>query len=369
MNTAKLIFDIWVDGGNTEGLLQEVKYAYPWDTYELYADLLSKSPYLSDSVLQAVICQSILPDIMVKYILIANPQSLRSNFLSGFIYDCRYGMFSSYTEESAFLYENDTVSPRQQLEANISYFASQRKTYFDLTIKYYLADTTGNSLNYLKDMLSSETDIESQYELVFAQIKKQDYDGATTTLENIGYFVNLKNQAEEIERYNKMSSIIPILVRVETDNSWDYVSETDKDTLIYLSENDRGLPGSIARALRLQFDEKFVYNEPIYTYEDETLKMAKPIRKTHKALSNESYMKINPNPADEFIIISYNINDAINRLRLFITDASGKTIIEKELYKAKDQQMQTVKNYAKGNYICTLFNNGKPIKSVKFIKK
>ena len=63
MNNSQLIHDIWVDGGNTEGLLQKVKYAYPWDTYELYAELLSDSPYLSDSVLLATIYQTnVLPD-------------------------------------------------------------------------------------------------------------------------------------------------------------------------------------------------------------------------------------------------------------------------------------------------------------------
>ena len=63
MNNAQLIHDIWVDGGNTEGLLQKVKYAYPWDTYQLYANLISKSPYLSDSVLLATIYQTnVLPD-------------------------------------------------------------------------------------------------------------------------------------------------------------------------------------------------------------------------------------------------------------------------------------------------------------------
>jgi len=109
--------------------------------------------------------------------------------------------------------------------------------------------------------------------------------------------------------------------------------------------------------------------DTIYTYDDDTTsRMAKLIKKVNKPLSEETYLKISPNPANEYIIVSYNITSAINGLRLFIIDASGKTLFEKELNKAKDQQILTVKNYANGNYICTLFNNGKPIKSEKFIK-
>ncbi|MEI6823528.1 MAG: T9SS type A sorting domain-containing protein, partial [Bacteroidota bacterium] len=308
-----------------------------------------------------------LPDIMVKYILIANQQCLSDDYIQGVVYDYRNQMFPGGIEE-VHSYISDTVSPRQQLEANISYYASQRKTYLDLIKKYYLADNAGNSLNNLTDLLSNETDIESQYELVFAQLSKQDYEGAANTLENIGDLVKYRNKAEEIERYNKMSSIIPILVRVETDNSWDYVPQTDKDSLIVLSETNRGLPGSIARAARLQFEEEFVYDEPIYTYEPETLRMAKPIRKTTTKPADENYLKIKPNPADEYIVVSYSINGIVNEPKLFITDAMGRTLLVKNLSKTTDEQLLIIKDYAKGNYICTITNNGKPIKSGKFIK-
>ena len=96
--------------------------------------------------------------------------------------------------------------------------------------------------------------------------------------------------------------------------------------------------------------------------------MAKPIRKDHKLLSNESYLKINPNPANEYIIISYKISGTINGLKLSIIDAMGKNVCVKQLNKANDEQLLLINNYAKGNYICTIFNNGNPITSGKFIK-
>ena len=67
-------------------------------------------------------------------------------------------------------------------------------------------------------------------------------------------------------------------------------------------------------------------------------------------------------------IISYNISGIVNGLSLSITDAMGKTVYAKQLNKASDEQLLLINNYAKGNYICTIFNNGKPIKSGKFIQ-
>ncbi|MEI6821686.1 MAG: T9SS type A sorting domain-containing protein [Bacteroidota bacterium] len=87
-----------------------------------------------------------------------------------------------------------------------------------------------------------------------------------------------------------------------------------------------------------------------------------------KPISDESYLKISPNPANEYITVSYNINGVINGLRLFITDAMGRAVYDKNLNKAKDEQLLIIKDYAKGTYFCTIFNNGKVIKSGKFIK-
>ena len=209
MNNAQLIHDIWVDGGNTEGLLQEVKYAYSWDTYQLYADLISKSPYLSDSVLLATIYQTnVLPDIMVKYILIANPQSLNNMQLSGAIYDYRYDMFSSFAEEESYI--SDTVSPRQQLEANITYYTMERKTYVNLLKQYYLADHKGDSVDGLIELLAGEPDINSQYELAFIYISKNDQQSLSDVMSAIPLMINPNDQAE-LDRYSMMSQLIPII--------------------------------------------------------------------------------------------------------------------------------------------------------------
>jgi hypothetical protein len=78
---------------------------------------------------------------------------------------------------------------------------------------------------------------------------------------------------------------------------------------------------------------------------------------------------IYPNPATDYIAIECNFESVGNNLRLQITDAMGKTVLEKELTAAKDQQIIVVKDFAKGNYICIIYNNGKPFQNTKFIKK
>ena len=85
------------------------------------------------------------------------------------------------------------------------------------------------------------------------------------------------------------------------------------------------------------------------------------------AVTNEQHIKISPNPASDYIAIECNTEGVGNNLRLQITDAMGKTVLEKELGKA--QQIIDIREFAKGNYYCTVYNNGKALDTVKFIKK
>lgn len=88
---------------------------------------------------------------------------------------------------------------------------------------------------------------------------------------------------------------------------------------------------------------------------------------TISAIANEQHIKISPNPASDYIAIECNTEGVGTNLRLQITDALGKTVLEKELGKA--QQIIDIREFAKGSYYCTVYNNGKALDTVKFIKK
>ena len=98
---------------------------------------------------------------------------------------------------------------------------------------------------------------------------------------------------------------------------------------------------------------------------DTTLQRRAIIKKSK--ITTDKSLKIYPNPANEFVSISYNVTVLTNALRLQITDAMGKTVLEKELGKA--QQIIDIREFAKGSYYCTVYNNGKALDTVKFIKK
>ena len=325
---------------------------------------LIKPPYLSDEVMiKAIENEDGLPALMLKLILLANPQAVRSNK----VMDALYKRNNPFPEEWIVELKQglEVISPLENLEADVSYYAGERKTYLDLLKQYYLADSSTNAISSLKQLLTAETDVESQYELVFTQLyEKAATTATTTTLENMENML-IDNDIER-DKYNRMKQLLPIISQLNVDGlSWE---EVDRSKIEDLSQNNEELPGTLAKAIRMHYDENYIYQEPIYVDENQEELKTAIINKSPKFKKQIlSSIKISPNPAKEFSILSYAIAEAINGLRLVICNNLGKVVYDKMLNNANDEIMISLKDFAKGNYIASIYNNGKPNKSIKFI--
>lgn len=363
-NSAKLILQIWVDGGNTPELVQTTELAYPWEAYTLYNELMGLSPYLSDEVLIAAIQnEDGLPPLMLKLILLANPQAVRS----AEVMDALYARNNPFPEEWILELEEglEKISPREELEADVSYYASERKTYLDLLKQYYLADTSASAMQNLQQLLSAESDFESRYELVFAKIANNEYTAANTLLENMEAV--LPEDEAEINRYYKMRELIPFVIQLYSGSTeWENI---DQSRINEISESEgEDLPASIARAIRLQFDESYTYAEPIYVNESLESKSTSATKiNRNKAIDNKQSLKISPNPANDFIIAEYKIDKTAKEVLLLISDMQGRLQMKKQLSTISNQALIDIRNLQNGSYNCTIIVDGQQKAVTKLI--
>ncbi|MCX6233041.1 MAG: T9SS type A sorting domain-containing protein [Bacteroidetes bacterium] len=353
-NSSKLILQIWLDGGNTEELEQTVELSYPWEAYELFQSLIGLSPYLSEDVLVAAIQnEDGLPPYMLKLVLLANPQSIRSDRVMEALNNRCNPFPPEWIDE--LMEENNVISPVEDLQADVSYYASLRKTYIDLIKQYYLADTVSDALESFQKLLETETDLNSKYELVFAKLSNNEIVAANELLNNIN---NIIPNDVERQKYDKLTQIIPIIIQLNYEGlNWE---EINQSKIIEFSETNNDLPGGLAKALRLHYDPNYVYQEPIYVNSTQT-EYAKPphsqIKKDNQI--NKNYFSITPNPASDFIVIQYKSNEVTNDVDLFIYDIQGKLLLEQKLNTKINQDFVDIKKLNNGYYQCKLLVNGK----------
>lgn len=365
MNTAQLIHDIWIDGGNTAELKQAVDLCYPEKVFDLFNTLISDSPYLSDEVMVAAIEQTnALPDIMVKYILIANPQLLNNNDISGAVYDYRYGMFSSYAEEVSYM--KDTITPIEQLEANISYYATERKSYVDLLKQYYLANPSGLNSDNLIQLLAGESDINSKYELASVYMSRNDEESLSDVMSSIPGIIN-PNDSAEVYKFEDMNQLLSIAFNL-TNNVETIDSLTDDELyFVYeLAKRSDELPGMLAKAIQMQTDTSYHYDEPIYVI-DTLQSKTKITKKINKPLNTQEILNIYPNPSKDYVIIDFRTNTPAKEILLVVTDMQGRLQMKKILNVKYSQNLVDVHNFVNGMYNFTIFVDGNQKNSNKIV--
>jgi hypothetical protein len=248
-------------------------------------------------------------------------------------------------------------------EADVAYYATERKTYLDLLKKYHLEDTTANASQNLIQLLSCESDLESRYEMVFAQIANNEYTAANTTLDNMESI--LPENDLEIIKYYKMRNILPIIEQLNSgETTWENI---DQSIVNELSENDDELPGMLAKSIRLRFDTAFIYEEPIYTDLNEELRLSIPKNNNKLTVkSNNESFKVSPNPANEFLIVEYSVEKSAKEILLVITDMQGRLIRKQQLTNTTNQTLINVEALLNGNYHFTIMVDGQQ-KSIKKI--
>ncbi|MFZ4401641.1 MAG: T9SS type A sorting domain-containing protein [Bacteroidales bacterium] len=354
-NSSKLILKIWLDGGNTEVLLQTIELTYPWEAYELFQSLIVASPYLSEDVLiEAIASEDVLPAEMLKLVLLANPQSIRSDR----VMEALAGRINPFPTDwiDEILAADAIISPVEDLQADVSYYAAMRKYYLDLLKQYYLADTNSNAIDSLQNLLSGETDLDSRFELVFINLAMGNIEKVYEDLDIIRSLVQIEDE-EGIQIYDYLEQIIPLIYQLDHEGSnWD---EIEDSIIIDLSENNNNLAGALAKALRLHYDSTYTLQEPIYTNTTQTEYTKPPHAQHNIKQADKNKFSITPNPASDYIVIKYNTDQTINDALLIIYDIQGKLILQQKLNNKSNQDIVDIKSLTNAYYHCKLLINGK----------
>ncbi|MCK9401279.1 MAG: T9SS type A sorting domain-containing protein [Bacteroidales bacterium] len=320
-----------------------------------------ESPYLSDTVMKSAIYkENVLPNAMLRDILVANPQSAKSTEILDEINE----RFDPMPDEmmGEILQGRNIDGELEILEAKMAkHVAAKYESLYKLE-SLYKQDTLDflGSMDSLISLWSGETDPEILYRLAFLYFYNNDSLNCFNTLEMIPQLTNLTiEQTQDYEDYN---FLMEILWPLKQGN--DILDSLMVEQLTELKSRE-SKPGSLARNV-LVANGITDYIEPIYL--SDNLKSSLIIPDKHgNSKQKDNRLSIFPNPAKDYIIVSYDLSGKAGNPWIDIYSLEGKPCYRQSLIGSKNQIVIPMAKLASGVYSVQLVMDGEILESSKFV--
>jgi hypothetical protein len=352
----------YVDGGDTPGLALDIQTSFPDDALELRQQLLNESPYLSDTVMKlAIEKENVLPNAMVRDVLVANPQAAKSA-------EILYALDNKFDEMPGYMINEilegkNVLGNRENLERKIGFHDAVKSKAFANIIRHYKNDTTLlSSKDSLIAFLENNDSPETQYQLAFSKLNSWDSVEVRNILANIplDYFLT----STQVSTYENYEDLFEILIPLRADSV-----EIDSNMYFGLSglaDEVNDIPGIYARN-ELIYKDLVTYIEPIYLPLNNETKLDKAIIERDEFVK-DSYLKVYPNPASAYLIIEYFLENPEIGAFISIYDAYGNKLLNRSFENKQNQIIIDIRTLPSGTYLIHLLNGDKIISSQKFIR-
>jgi hypothetical protein len=351
-----------IDGGNTFTMNLDVLTSTSPEAQEIYSELLSESPYISDTVLKSAIYkENVLPNAMIRDVLVANPHSAKNGGIMNTL-DNRFNPMPDWMKEQV-LEGLNIQSSKEQLESRIGSWDRKRSVHFENIYQHYRKDTVNpetSSVSFVS-LLEQDSRLESKYRLAFFNIEHGDLSEVEELLASIPNEFDLTSLEETI--HQDYISLFTVLNQLSGELPLDGSLEATE--LEILAANDKHYPGACARNL-LIVAGLLDYEEPII-FPEEELKSSEIIN-CNDLFSNSKEpdaLNVFPNPASDYFIVDYDAEGYSGEIMIKASDMNGKSILIKNYSARRNQEVVNVADWQGGVYNISLFVNGKMVESNK----
>ena len=359
--------ELLIDGGDTEGLDFEVLMSLPDEALETRQELLNESPYLSDTVMkQAIYQENILPNAMVRDVLVANPQSAKSADVLDAL-DERFDPMPDYMMAD-IMQGLQQIGAKESLESKLNYWEQYRSRAINQLIREFMIDSTIiNPNDSLISLFQNESSLQSKYRLAFSYFDKGECTEAVNTISAIPSDFELSPE-EDIIHQDYVNYYGVLQTMYDSNLNARQLDSANVQALLEIMNNTHPLISAYARGLlvkgrHIDFTETVAFNGntksfPYYYY----------LNWESVEIPEENHLKLFPNPAGDYVIIYFNTFEYGQTGICTVDDIRGNTIMSVKLNSIQNQAILNITGIPNGIYIINLIVNDKIIESDKLLK-
>lgn len=358
------LLSLLVDGGDTETTKTNIETAWPDETMEIRDDLLNKSPYLSDSVMVTAVQQEdVLPAAIVTEILTSNPQSAKSDNVLDEVY-ARTDITNSQIDQIEA--NNIVTGAKESLEIKRSQYKGQRSYALNRLITLYKTDTSIiNPTDSIINILNEQDFPSAKYQLAFEYLGIGELQLSEDVLTAIDDNYDLDENA--MAEHTQMETYLGLMVQLaQSGNNIFQLSDTQKASLYNIHQNSVGLAGAWAKNILRTVDTlsyKESYLLPTVGNKTSIVRRKRP----DNSFFNNTRLKVYPNPANDYIIVEYQLEDKDDRAVIKIIDNNGFIRHTLEQENNHGYTVIDTRSLETGTYICHISSNGNLVGVAKFI--
>jgi hypothetical protein len=362
LNSAKVLLNIWRDGGEAN-LEQEVATTQPWEVYLELNELLANSPYLSDEVLLAAIENSAFTSLMIKLIMVANPQASRNNDIMEAIYNRVPEMPESYIEEIEA--GEDAISQLDLLENDVATDNHALRMIVEDIKRGLREDTTSSSIeDSLLFYYFRNSSLRDMYDIAALYLQRGEFEEMNDLLNDLSS--NYDFNEEQNHDYEQFTSLFDVAEEIFQYDEFDSCLTANDLQLLEGIKNDSSTQASkLALSLLNRVNRAYSYDELVVPFDTSQIEKSSIESRYIKVL--DDMIKIYPNPSNGYFNVEYSISGSKNNdLNLEIYDATGRRQYSKLLLLPSGIESIDVSQLSNGTYSLSIISEGKLISSKKF---
>jgi hypothetical protein len=359
-----------IDGGSTAETAEDVFYSTLDETYSVYSDLMEKSPYLSDTVMKnAVMREDLLPEVMLRDILVANPQAAKSDTLYNAL-------------ESRVVPLNDTLmgdimanaevyGEKELLEMQMAEVEQQYGLIVNQRIANIISDTTVlQKTDSLITVYAFSNRLTDKYSLSLLHSDQGNLNSSAIIMGEIANEFYLTNYRQE--EYNQYQAWISIVNRANSNNhnlTFDSIQVNNLQAMLAIDSLNLFLPTVLARNVLVN-EGILDYSEPlIFDSELKSANVHKQYPKLTSALDAKAYLHIYPNPAKEYVIAHFRLASGCSKGVIRICQSDGKQIASIPVNCKVEELIIPLISNSNGQFLFSLYSCERFVDSQKVIVK